>query len=1004
MIGVQFTDGVRFVPEDQLETIPTSLESPVELLSKGKISDPPRLRQVLTHFRLTGRLADLIYSMEATNTDFYPFQFKPVIKMLNAPTGGVLIADEVGLGKTIEAGLIWTELRARYDMRRLLVVCPKSLKEKWRSELSSKFGITAEAPDAEELLRMLQDRERQRRGFVAISSLQSVRPPRGWAEDDGEKRFASRRNLARFFQEAATREPLFDLLVIDEAHHMRNTETLTYTLGELLRAVASHALFLSATPIHLKNRDLFALLRLLDEATFSREDAFAEILAANRPLVVAREAALKSGTSAVQLSQLVDEAENSPLLSGSRQLDVIRNELANAPKPLDKATRARIAYRFEQANLLSHVVNRTRRRDIEEFRITRLIGEKIVEPHPLEQEVYARVTRVIEQYADEAGIVHGFLLATPQRMMSSCIAAALQRWLQTESIEVPDGEDAADDSLGSTDVEAETRPLISRLSVACQELAAPEELRKVDTKYCELRSLLQRQHAEKPDEKLIVFSSFRTTLDYLCDRLHQDGFTVELLHGSIEESRDDVIERFARPLGASILLSSEIGSEGIDLQFARILINYDLPWNPMRVEQRIGRIDRIGQRAETITVISLLHENTIDARIYERLYQRLDLCRHALGDFEAVLGETVQRMTRDLLFGHLSEEQQEDRIDQAAQALENLKKEQEELEEQAASLIAHGDYILTTIKAAHEFSRWISGEDIRRYISDVLSQFYPGSTIRAAKIDSDVFEIDLSPAAKVDFERFARREQLLPDTRLLSRGGPTRCRFHQGSKRFQKEPIEVITQMHPLTRFAAKRLQQEDAPKLRPAVAVQVPMVAKSVCPGSYVVAVMKWSLGGVLQTEKLGFAGTKIDDFTPIADEDAELLALSAANHGKYWPAAAVELDLGEIAKHCDEQLFRKRLFEGFQRFFEDRSAENDDRAAVQLKTLKKHRAHWIGTRETIVAGHEAAGRYGLARAIEGQIRSFEDRCQRRREEIERTRQLDPSTEDIAVVLIDVA
>src|SRR5690606_10948814 len=110
--------------------------SPLDMLESRRLGRPIDLRRTLTHVKLSGRLANVIYSMEATNTDFYAYQFKPVLKILESPSNGILIADEVGLGKTIEAGLIWTELRSRFDMRRLLVLCPAALREKWRRELS----------------------------------------------------------------------------------------------------------------------------------------------------------------------------------------------------------------------------------------------------------------------------------------------------------------------------------------------------------------------------------------------------------------------------------------------------------------------------------------------------------------------------------------------------------------------------------------------------------------------------------------------------------------------------------------------------------------------------------------------------------------------------------------------------------------------------------------------------------------------------------------------------
>jgi hypothetical protein len=142
--------GTRMLPTAQLERLPDSVD-PINELRSGQFGDPAVFRRLLIHHRLTGRLRDVIYSMDVTDTEFHAYQFKPVIKLLSSPSQGLLIADEVGLGKTIEAGLIWTELVARFDANRLLVICPKSLTVKWRQELWQKFSIDAKIVDASEL-------------------------------------------------------------------------------------------------------------------------------------------------------------------------------------------------------------------------------------------------------------------------------------------------------------------------------------------------------------------------------------------------------------------------------------------------------------------------------------------------------------------------------------------------------------------------------------------------------------------------------------------------------------------------------------------------------------------------------------------------------------------------------------------------------------------------------------------------------------------------------------
>ncbi|MFL6871058.1 MAG: SNF2-related protein, partial [Candidatus Azotimanducaceae bacterium] len=188
--------------------------------------------------------------MESTNTDFYPYQFKPVLNLLDSPSKGLLIADEVGLGKTIEAGLIWTELRSRLDANKLLVVCPAMLREKWVRELRKRFGVQAVIGDADELTRTLeQSLTGEINGFAIVCSKDGIRPPRGFDDANNEVVDTPRAKLASLLSDCAADEPLFDLVVVDEAHYMRNQDSMTSKLGRLLRPVADYMVLLSATPV-----------------------------------------------------------------------------------------------------------------------------------------------------------------------------------------------------------------------------------------------------------------------------------------------------------------------------------------------------------------------------------------------------------------------------------------------------------------------------------------------------------------------------------------------------------------------------------------------------------------------------------------------------------------------------------------------------------------------------------------------------------------------------------
>ena len=228
-LGVEFKEGGHeYILEGLLELAPDE-ESLNDLIQSGNFSGRQVLRNSITYRRLSGRLANVIYSMESTDTDFYPYQFKPVLNLLDSPSKGLLIADEVGLGKTIEAGLVWTELRSRLDANKLLVICPAMLREKWVRELRNRFGVQAQVADADELLTTLKQSEKAEiSGFALVCSKDGLRPPRGF--EDGDKADSPRGKLAQFFLDRKADDPLFDLVVVDEAHYMRNQESMTSKL------------------------------------------------------------------------------------------------------------------------------------------------------------------------------------------------------------------------------------------------------------------------------------------------------------------------------------------------------------------------------------------------------------------------------------------------------------------------------------------------------------------------------------------------------------------------------------------------------------------------------------------------------------------------------------------------------------------------------------------------------------------------------------------------------
>jgi superfamily II DNA or RNA helicase len=1001
MLQVQFADGISYRPESQLEIIDDIRLSPLDMLESERLARPIDLRRTLTHVKLAGRLADVIYSMEATNTDYYAYQFKPVVKILESPSNGILIADEVGLGKTIEAGLIWTELRSRFDMRRLVVLCPAALREKWQLELSQKMGVSAQICDAKETLAILKDDYLHDRGFAIIASLQGLRPPRGWDNDLTIKRSSA--ELARFLSEMESHDRLIDLLVIDEAHHLRNQETKNNELGKLFKNVSEYSVFLTATPIHNRNDDLFALLRLLDPDTFNRIDVFRQIIEANKPLIKARDLVLGPNLDYGSLKTFISEARRHSLLTTNRQLIMLEQADYTDEQLNSREVRSRLAYRLETVNLLSHVVTRTRKRDVKESRVIREPFAEFVDLEPVEKRFYDLVSEVVIKYAKMRSANELFLLAQPQRQMTSSMAATLRNW-QRKLVEL---EEMSETGISSVDEKRRNAlgPLVSEIVTRSMNYVELNDLLTVDSKYKRLIKILSDYFNDHPQEKVIIFSTFRATLDYLAERMKEDGVSCILLKGGQKETKQEIIDAFADPTGPSVLLSSEVGGEGVDLQFSRMLVNYDLPWNPMRLEQRIGRIDRLGQNADKVLIWNLLYSDTIDSRIYERLYDKLNLCREALGDFEAILGDEIRKLEIDLLTGQLSAEQVTSRIEQTAQAFANLRLVEEQLEQEASSLVAYGDYILNHVQAARELNRWISGDDICKYVFDYLKLHYPGCELRQTEQDKPVYEVLLSQNARFDLAEYIKTKKISSSlTRLTSSTRLVRCRFENRIAGPSSRLEEVVSQFHPLVRLISEKITSDEQ-QLTPAVAVCINKAAIGFAlkPGTYILGVTLWSFHGLQDTEKLAYLAAPLyEPENLIEPENAEKLAAAAADKGKEWLEAVNTIDLAQAYKVANDTLFC-RLFEDYELYAREMWAKNEDRADLQLQALKEHYQRQKQMLNETLVKHQMAARDSLVKATEGRIRALEMRFEQQRMKIESRRSFTHDTREIALAVINI-
>ena len=976
---VRFNNGdEEFVLMGSLEKVTGETMRPFALLQSGRYGRVRDLRGAVTYYRLSGRLANLIYSLNTTNTQFLAYQFKPVLQFLDSPCNGILIADEVGLGKTIEAGLIWTELCARIDAKRLLVVCPAMLREKWQDELLNRFGIKAEIGDAETVYQSVKKLFRGEVQEVAlIASIQGLRPPRGAAAE--RRTNGPTGKLAAILEEKAFDEPIFDMIIVDEAHYLRNQETQTHKLGRLLRPVCESLVLLSATPIQMKSDDLFSLLNLLDEDAFPYPHSFNETLQANVPIVELRDKLLREPLSRKEFVSGIAKSISSRIFKDSEQLQHLADNPPTEEELASYQGRSLLAEKLDRVNPLTKVIARTRKRDVQEMRVVRTAALIRAEMSPAELDFYGKVTSAVRSFCLDEDISTGFLLTIPQTQMASCMAAACRSWLHRagkKGAAASEFSETAYEAFGNGSGEednGETKHLGTLLSLlvdVTRENSNYEELRRGDSKYGELLKALKEYWRENPGKKVVLFSFFRGTLHYLHERLAEDGVPAVLVMGGMD--KQEAIRKFAHPAGADLLLSSEVAAEGVDLQFSSLLINYDLPWNPMRIEQRIGRIDRIGQEAERILIWNFLYAGSIDERIYDRLLLRLNIFEQALGSMEAILGEAIRELGYDLLVHKLSEEEKNARIDQTALAIETLNRTQETLEKEAAHLIAHGEYIQNKVKAARELGRYITGADLSSYVRDYFTQEYEGTRF-IRKGDDEQYEVELSVDAKLSLGAFVESNRLAGKTRILQEHTPVILfRNNVGEKNYH---AEIVSQYHPLVRFVSEELRAKGkAGGYHPVSAIEVQQGAvPGIEPGAYVYAITRWSVSGARDTERLEYSVTPLDSLMVLDEVQAERLVNVAAMRGADWIKAQGVLDHEKVASLYDDCL--KDLECRYENYKNDIQRENNDRIILMINTLERHRQAQGRKIEERIFEHVASKnikRKNLIKAEEGKLKKL--------------------------------
>jgi len=509
-----------------------------------------------------------------------PHQINVLSKAINGDQVRYLLADEVGLGKTIEAGLIIKELKLRGLLKRVLILTPSGLTNQWVSEMQVHFseefikidpGVFSVAENLFKTDNLWTVHDQ------VICSMDTVKPMdrrRGWSQE----RVAAY-NKQRF-EDMVTAG--WDMIIVDEAHRLGGSSdsVARYKLGKALSDAAPYMLLLSATPHQGKTDGFYRLMNILEHDDFPDQQS------------VTRERV---------------------------QPYVVRTEKRNA-----------IDHNGEK---------------LFNPRNTQLVPIEWKPQHSKQKLLYDAVTEYVRQGYNQAVLEKksyiGFLMILMQRLIASstrAIRTTLEKRLEVlqaqssnsylfPELENDDFADMDDQDLINALAEMRTEALKNERQEVAILLKAAHECEQVETD-AKAEVLLEwiyklQQKESDPDLKVLIFTSFLPTQDMLTEFLESRGMSVVCLNGSMGiDDRQKAQKDFAK--NRQIMISTEAGGEGLNLQFCHVVINYDLPWNPMKIEQRIGRVDRIGQKKD-VCAINFVFEDTVEYRVREVLEQKLQV-------------------------------------------------------------------------------------------------------------------------------------------------------------------------------------------------------------------------------------------------------------------------------------------------------------------------------------------------------------------------------------------
>ena len=699
------------------DEIISKYEPSISSLISKNILDPPQ-NYLIKYW------ANLFYSYYAsyqikciTNSrlSLMPHQLNVAHRLSEEHFPRVTLADEVGLGKTIEAGIYIKEMIARNLADRILIIVPASLVKQWQFEMQNKFNINFTIYDGKKVKELKKQGKHTKSEFywnpfyydnLIICSLQ----------------FARNQKYIEYLSQIA-----WDIVVFDEAHHLRryliNTttsnykETLNYQLAKNLSKNTESLLLLTATPLQLHSFELFSLISLIHPEAFENFSEF-EHFRKNMPYINL----LMTNINQIDKLNTFEVKNTINLLNSLNYVDKNSKTERIIEDLKSERYKSNVLDKIEREHTLSNFLIRNRKKNVfsKDFLNKRIVTTITVNPSQKELDVYKEIRNYLAKIynnsisSGNAGL--GFVITTLQKLLTSSKYAflkSLERRLEQinrlknmafelnnfksedpEYLELEFENELIDSELSEPFNEEIAFKDSQILDLVNQEKILKEFYEKLksipyDSKSDKLFELIDKILEKKSNDKVLIFTQFVDTLLFLKYKLieRNKNIFVDVFYGGLDKSKkDEVIKRFRSSDKFSILISTEIGGEGRNFQFCRILINYDLPWNPMKLEQRIGRLDRIGQESKEIYIYNLFLEGTIETDIIFALNKRINLFEESIGLLEPIIGN-IEKDIKDLIFTVTDEKEKRRKLNEFNRNLDETLKKAKELELQLDDLL-----------------------------------------------------------------------------------------------------------------------------------------------------------------------------------------------------------------------------------------------------------------------------------------------------------------------------